>query len=144
MIVMGVDALEFVNGLGFPLARPLAGELGALQQFTPTIEALAVPDIDSSLDENAVENRVLERLQAGRALVGRTSALLAAALFAALFAYDDLAYRLWHAGLWWNVAWIACVLMPATFALVLLALPLRQMRHGCCRSVWPSPCWRQC
>jgi uracil-DNA glycosylase len=52
MIVMGVDALEFVNGLGFPLARPLAGELGALQQFTPTIEALAVPDIDSSLDEN--------------------------------------------------------------------------------------------
>jgi hypothetical protein len=61
--------------------------------------------------------------------VGRTSALLAAALFAALFAYDDLAYRLWHVGLWWNVAWIACVLMPATFALVLLALPLRQMRH---------------
>jgi hypothetical protein len=61
--------------------------------------------------------------------VGRTSALLTAALFAALFAYDDLAYRLWHAGLWWNVAWIACVLMPATFALVLLALPLRQMRR---------------
>ena len=51
VIVMGVDALEFVNGLGFPLARPLTGELGALQHFTPTIEALAVPDIDSSLDE---------------------------------------------------------------------------------------------
>jgi uracil-DNA glycosylase len=51
VIVMGTDALEFVNSLGFPLARPLESTLGELQQFTPTIEALAVPDIDSSLDE---------------------------------------------------------------------------------------------
>ena len=28
-------------------------------------------------------------------------------------------------GLWWDVAWIALVLMPAVFALVLVALPLR-------------------
>jgi len=61
--------------------------------------------------------------------VGRTAALLAVALFAALYAYDKLSSHLWSAGLWWDVAWIACVLMPATFALVLLALPLRQWRH---------------
>jgi uracil-DNA glycosylase family 4 len=51
VIVMGTDALEFVNNLTFPLARRLEGALGELQRFTPTIEALAVPDIDSSLDE---------------------------------------------------------------------------------------------
>jgi uracil-DNA glycosylase len=51
VIVMGTDALEFVNNLGFPLAHPLVSTLGELQQFTPTTEALAVPDIDSSLDE---------------------------------------------------------------------------------------------
>lgn len=51
LVVMGADALEFVNGLDFPLSRPLDGGHGTLQQFTPTIEALAVPDIDSSLDE---------------------------------------------------------------------------------------------
>ena len=61
--------------------------------------------------------------------MGRTSALLAVALFAALFAYDKLSDRLWTAGVWWDVAWIACVLMPATFALVLLALPLRRLRY---------------
>jgi hypothetical protein len=71
----------------------------------------------------------LERIQASRALVGRTTALLAVALFAALFAYDKLSIHLWSAGVWWDVAWIACVLMPATFALVLLALPLRQWAH---------------
>ena len=61
--------------------------------------------------------------------MGRTSALLALALFAALYAYDKLSSHLWSAGLWWDVAWIACVLMPATFALVLIALPLRRWRH---------------
>ena len=51
LVVMGADALEFVNGLDFPLSRQLEGAHGTLQQFTPTIEALTVPDIDSSLDE---------------------------------------------------------------------------------------------
>src|SRR6185437_6381107 len=51
LVVMGDDTLEFVNGLEFPLARTVNGELGTLQRFTPTIEALVVPDIDSSLDE---------------------------------------------------------------------------------------------
>jgi uracil-DNA glycosylase len=51
LVVMGEDGLDFVNSLAFPLARPLEPTLGTLQRFTPTIEALAVPDIDSSLDE---------------------------------------------------------------------------------------------
>jgi uracil-DNA glycosylase family 4 len=51
VVVMGDDALEFLNGSGFPLAQPLESKVGELQRFTPTIEALAVPDIDSALDE---------------------------------------------------------------------------------------------
>jgi uracil-DNA glycosylase family 4 len=51
VVVMGDDALEFLNGIGFQLARPVEDRVGELQRFTPTIEALAVPDIDSSLDE---------------------------------------------------------------------------------------------
>jgi len=48
---MGEEALEFLNGIGFPLSQPVAGETAEFQRFTPTIEALAVPDIDSALDE---------------------------------------------------------------------------------------------
>jgi hypothetical protein len=48
---MGEDSLEFLNGLEFPLSHPVEARLGELQRFTPTIEALLVPDIDSSLDE---------------------------------------------------------------------------------------------
>ena len=51
LVVMGEDALEFVNSAGFQLSSQLTSTLGELQRFTPTIEALAVPDIDSSLDE---------------------------------------------------------------------------------------------
>jgi uracil-DNA glycosylase family 4 len=51
VVVMGDDALEFLNGAEFPLAQPLESKVGELQRFTPTIEALAVPDIDSALDE---------------------------------------------------------------------------------------------
>ncbi|NUR77154.1 MAG: uracil-DNA glycosylase [Thermoleophilia bacterium] len=51
VVVMGADALEFLNGIRFPLAQPVEDKVGELQRFTPTIEALAVPDIDSSLDE---------------------------------------------------------------------------------------------
>jgi uracil-DNA glycosylase len=51
LVVMGDDALGFLNGIGFQLARPVEDKVGELQRFTPTIEALAVPDIDSSLDE---------------------------------------------------------------------------------------------
>ena len=54
LVVMGEDALEFVNALGFPFAREIEDN-AELQRFTPTIEALVVPDIDSSLDEQATK-----------------------------------------------------------------------------------------
>ena len=51
LVVMGDDALEFLNGVGYPLSQELEPTIGELQRFTPTIEGLVVPDIDSSLDE---------------------------------------------------------------------------------------------
>jgi uracil-DNA glycosylase family 4 len=51
LVVMGPEALAFLNGIEFPLSRPLEQTVGELQRFTPTIEALVVPDIDASLDE---------------------------------------------------------------------------------------------
>ena len=57
LVVMGEDTLEFVNALEFPLGRPLASTVGEFQRFTPTIEALVVPDIDSSLDEQGAKTR---------------------------------------------------------------------------------------
>lgn len=59
-------------------------------------------------------------------MVGRASAVLA--VFAALVVYYETHEHWWKAGLWWDVAWIACVLMPVVFLLVLLALPLRTWR----------------
>jgi uracil-DNA glycosylase family 4 len=55
LVVMGEDALEFLNGIAFPLSRPVEFRVGEFQRFTPTIEALVVPDIDSSLDEAAAK-----------------------------------------------------------------------------------------
>ena len=45
-------------------------------------------------------------------------------LFGALIAYYESAGYLWRASVWWDIAWIALVLMPAVFGLVLAALPL--------------------
>jgi uracil-DNA glycosylase family 4 len=55
LVVMGDRALRFVNELDFPLAETLEPALGALQRFTPTLEALYCPDIDASLDEQAAK-----------------------------------------------------------------------------------------
>ena len=57
LVVMGEQALEFVNSLEFPLADGLGAEEGRLQRFTATIDALYVPDIDASLDEQAAKTR---------------------------------------------------------------------------------------
>ena len=50
VVVMGESALEFLNGIEFPLADRIEPTLGELQRFTATIQALYVPDIDESLD----------------------------------------------------------------------------------------------
>ncbi len=64
IVVMGEDALSFLNGLDFPLAAELEDTLGELQQWTPTVEALYVPDIDASLDEQATKTRFWQALKA--------------------------------------------------------------------------------
>jgi uracil-DNA glycosylase family 4 len=51
VVVMGEDTLRFLNELAFPLSDPLEWNLGDVQRLTPTIDALVVPDIDASLDE---------------------------------------------------------------------------------------------
>lgn len=64
VVVMGEDALAFLNDLGFPLTSELEAKPGELHQWTPTIEALYVPDIDASLDEQAAKTRFWQALKA--------------------------------------------------------------------------------
>jgi uracil-DNA glycosylase len=52
LVVMGAEAVRFVDELAFPLADPLDGaEEGVVRRFTPTIDALVTPDIDGALDD---------------------------------------------------------------------------------------------
>ncbi len=51
IVPMGDEVVDALARLGFPLAEPLRAEPGEVQRWTPTIEALYVPDIDASLDE---------------------------------------------------------------------------------------------
>jgi uracil-DNA glycosylase family 4 len=57
VVVMGEHTLAFLNEVEFPLADRLEPLLGELQRFTPTVEALHVPDIDQSLDEQPAKTR---------------------------------------------------------------------------------------
>ena len=51
IVAMGDDTLRFLNELDFPLSDSVESRPGEIQRFTPTIDALVVPDIDASLDE---------------------------------------------------------------------------------------------
>jgi len=52
VVAMGERAVAFLDGLGFPLSDAIEGApIGAVQRFTPTIQALVTPDIDEALDE---------------------------------------------------------------------------------------------
>jgi uracil-DNA glycosylase family 4 len=55
VVVMGPEALAVVNELDLPLRRALNPVCGELQRLTPSIEALYVPNIDESLDEEAAK-----------------------------------------------------------------------------------------
>jgi uracil-DNA glycosylase len=57
VVVMGERAVEFLNVLAFPLSEPVKDQPGELQRFTPTVQALVTPDIDSSLDEQPAKTR---------------------------------------------------------------------------------------
>jgi len=55
VVVMGSDALAVLSELELPLARRLDPAPGELQQLTPAIEALYVPNIDDALDEESAK-----------------------------------------------------------------------------------------
>jgi len=57
LVAMGEQAVAFLNALAFPLADALDAAADGLQRWTPTIKALAVPDIDESLDEQPAKTR---------------------------------------------------------------------------------------
>ena len=51
IVPMGEETVAFLNSIEFPLADALEWKPGELQRFTATVDALVVPDIDTSLDE---------------------------------------------------------------------------------------------
>ena len=56
LVVMGDETTRFLDALAFPLADGLEGaETGVVRRFTPTIEAIVTPDIDSALDDQAAK-----------------------------------------------------------------------------------------
>ena len=66
--------------------------------------------------------------------MGRASALLGAraaglaALACALAVYYAVSESLWEASTWWDVVWLATLVIPAVFGLVWFALPLWRAR----------------
>jgi uracil-DNA glycosylase family 4 len=64
IVVMGQDALRCLNALRFPLSAPVESELGTIQRFTPTIDALHTPDIDAALDEQPAKRAFWEAFKA--------------------------------------------------------------------------------
>ncbi|MFI5005740.1 MAG: uracil-DNA glycosylase family protein [Solirubrobacterales bacterium] len=64
VVVMGAEALATLNELEIPLAAPLAPRVGEIQRLTPTIEALYVPNIDESLDEQDAKREFWEAFRA--------------------------------------------------------------------------------
>jgi uracil-DNA glycosylase family 4 len=57
VVVMGEEALDVLNDLDLPLAEPIEPTEGEVQRLTPTMDALYVPDIDGSLDEEGAKQR---------------------------------------------------------------------------------------
>jgi uracil-DNA glycosylase family 4 len=55
VVVMGREALGVVNDLDLPLRRDLDEAPGLVQKLTPSIDALYVPNIDDSLDEESAK-----------------------------------------------------------------------------------------
>jgi uracil-DNA glycosylase len=57
VVVMGEEALEELNGLGMPMATAVEPSPGKIQKLTPSCDALYVPDIDASLDDEQAKRR---------------------------------------------------------------------------------------
>jgi uracil-DNA glycosylase len=55
VVVTGENALRELNDLEVPLGRELEQRTGEIQRLTPSCEALYVPDIDASLDDESAK-----------------------------------------------------------------------------------------
>jgi uracil-DNA glycosylase family 4 len=55
VVIMGADALAVLADLDLPGRRELAPVYGQIQSLTPSTEALYVPNIDESLDEESAK-----------------------------------------------------------------------------------------
>jgi uracil-DNA glycosylase len=55
VVVMGPEALDELNDLDVPLGRRLEPRTGEIQKLTPACDALYVPDIDASLDDESAK-----------------------------------------------------------------------------------------
>ena len=55
VVVMGEEAREELNALGVPLATEVSADAGVIQKLTPSCDALYVPDIDASLDDETAK-----------------------------------------------------------------------------------------
>ena len=64
VVVMGQDALACLNAVRFPLSKEIEDKQGVIQKFTPTVDALVVPDVDSCLDEQAAKREFWEAFKA--------------------------------------------------------------------------------
>lgn len=64
VVPMGERVVRALAGIGMPLAEPLGAEPGRVQRWTPTVEALYVPDIDASLDEQGAKRAFWDAFRA--------------------------------------------------------------------------------
>jgi uracil-DNA glycosylase family 4 len=64
VVVMGEEALRELNELRVPLGRELEPAAGEIQSLTPSCEALYVPDIDASLDDEAAKRKFWQAFRA--------------------------------------------------------------------------------
>jgi uracil-DNA glycosylase family 4 len=55
VVLMGPDALAVLGELEIPLRRELHAATGEIQQLTPSIQALYVPNIDDALDDETAK-----------------------------------------------------------------------------------------
>ena len=55
VVVMGEEAREELNGLGVPMGATVDAGAGEIQRLTPACDVLYVPDIDRSLDDEALK-----------------------------------------------------------------------------------------
>ena len=135
IVAMGDDTLRFLNALDFPLADPVEPRPGR----DPALHAddrRARRAGHRRLSRRAgTEDGVLERLQGSRPVVGGATPVLTRRRLAALgvLAAVLAVYFVGHESLpdsstWWDVAFIAVLVIPVVFAPVLLLLPLSDWR----------------